>query len=151
MRVVAGDTIELVLAFLETSTPGQSRALKANGAGVFARDTSAARAVTFGTQSDHTRARGHSRVDDRHVGKVGLDRQDVVFARAMALFAADTVIDWPGARLFEDRLGIGDMTAQAAADGIFRERFAQVPFRLLRAQNMAGRHVPKRARFGSIM
>jgi hypothetical protein len=92
MRVMAGDAVELILAFQETSTPGQSRPLKANGVGVVARDSSTARAVTFGTQLDHTRSRGHPWIDDRHVGKAALDRQDVVFTRAMALFAADAVV-----------------------------------------------------------
>ena len=97
MRVVARDAVELILAFKEAPAPGQRGSLKAHSPGVFAQDPSPARTVAFGTQSDQTRAGGHSRIDDGQVGKSGLDRQDVVLTGPMALFATDAMIRRPRA------------------------------------------------------
>jgi hypothetical protein len=79
-----------------------------------------------GTQFDNSRT-GHPRgIGNREIGKLGGNRHQVISTRTMTLFAADPSVGCSGSARRQDCLGVGDVTKEAAADGIVRQWPTQV-------------------------
>ncbi len=61
---------------------------------------------------------GFRRIGNRHIGKLGSDRQEMVAARPVTTLAADRPVVRHGASLVHHGLGIGRMAKQALLNSI---------------------------------
>jgi hypothetical protein len=125
MRVVTGDAIKLILTFGEASTPGESGCLEPNGRRIFGQDFTAARAVALAAHLDQPCAGRHGGLNDRPIGKFGLDCQKVVSPRTVTLLAADRSICCARPGGLEDRPGTGHMAEKTAPNAVLVEWPAQ--------------------------
>ena len=142
MRVVASGAAKGVVTLSEAAAPGQGRTLEPYGGRVVSSHRTAKWAVALRTECNDPGTSGQAGACNRRVGELGLDGDQVVAARAMTPFAANSARRPVRAGRFHGRFSISDVAKKAAADRVLGQRPAKVITRIVRMLDMPRGHIP---------